>query len=74
MEWPCGIVVSRGELWATVESTNGATSLVALKELYRRGLPPTDKTVRRMVTVNFRDFFALRCPQVNNLFRNIDAR
>ena len=56
MEWARGIVVSGGELWAEVESTNGATSLVALTELYRRGLPTGDKTVRRTVTVNFRDF------------------
>lgn len=56
MEWARGIVVSGGELWAEVESTNGATSLVALTELYRDGLPTVDKTVRRTVTVNFRDF------------------
>lgn len=56
MEWARGIVVSGSELWAEVESTNGATSLVALTELYRRGLPTVDKTVRRTVTVNFRDF------------------
>ncbi|MCO5354512.1 transposase [Acidovorax kalamii] len=56
MEWARGIVVSGGELWAEVESTNGATGLVALTELYRRGLPTVDKTVRRTVTVNFRDF------------------
>ena len=30
MEWARGIVVSGGELWAEVESTNGATGLVAL--------------------------------------------
>lgn len=56
MEWARGIVVSGSELWAEVESTNGATGLVALTELYRRGLPTVDKTVRRTVTVNFRDF------------------
>jgi len=56
MEWARGIVVSGGELWAEVESTNAATGLVALTELYRRGLPTGDKTVRRTVTVNFRDF------------------
>lgn len=56
MEWARGIVVSGGELWAEVESTKGATGLVALKKLYRRGLPTVDKTVRRTVTVNFRDF------------------
>jgi len=56
MEWARGIVVRGGELWAEVESTNGATGLVALTELYRRGLPTVDKTVRRTVTVNFRDF------------------
>lgn len=56
MEWARGIVVSGGELWAEVESTNGATGLMALTELYRRGLPTVNKTVRRTVTVNFRDF------------------
>lgn len=56
MEWARGIVVSGGELWAEVESTKGATGLVALTELYRRGLPTGDKTVRRTVTVNFQDF------------------
>jgi len=56
MEWARGIVVSGGELWAEVESTKGATGLVALTELYRRGLPTVNKTVRRTASVNFQDF------------------
>ena len=68
MEWARGIVVSGDELWAEVESTNGATSLVALTELYRRGLPTVDKAVRRTVTVSFRGFSPCDARKYTNYF------
>lgn len=56
MEWARRVVVSEGELRAEVESAEGATCLLPLTEMYRRGLPTVNKTVRQTVTVNFGNF------------------
>ncbi len=56
MDWARRIVVSGSELAAEIESTDGKTQLLGLAELYRRGVPPGVKVVRRTLTVNFTDF------------------
>lgn len=56
MEWAREIVVNAGKLWADVASEDGATSLLRLEELYRRGLPAMSRVVRKRMTVNLQDF------------------
>lgn len=68
MEWTRGIVANGGELWADVESTSRGTCLVALTELYRRGLPVIAKKVSKTLTVNFRDFSSCNARSYTDYF------
>lgn len=68
MEWTLGIVASGGELWADVESKNQGTCLVALTELYRRGLPVVAQKNRKKLIVNFRDFLSCNARHYTDYF------
>lgn len=58
MEWIRAVKARGSKLWAEVESANGTTYLLALEELYQRGLPADEKTFRKKMTVSFQDLSA----------------